>query len=128
MLTVRAVLDVSRYFTNSQNIVELAVGERLFSQGDAGETMYAILEGELEIVVDGATVDRVSTGRLVGETAIIESAPRSATVVAVAPCRLAAVNRRHFLFMVHEAPTFALDVMREMAERLRHSRGGIVSS
>jgi len=117
------VLDVARYFKNSKNIVELPAGETLFAQGDTGDTMYAILEGEIDIVVDGTTVDHVATGRLVGETAIIESAPRSATVVAVTPCRLAAVDRSHFLFMVHEAPTFALDVMREMAERLRHARG-----
>jgi CRP-like cAMP-binding protein len=121
------VLDAEKYFRNSKNIVELGAGQTLFSQGDTGETMYAILEGELEIQVDGTAVDRVSTGRLVGETAIIESAPRSATVVAVTPTRLAVVDRAHFLFMVHEAPTFALDVMREMAERLRHARGGAVS-
>jgi CRP-like cAMP-binding protein len=122
------VLDAEKYFRNSQNILELGAGETLFSQGDAGETMYAVLEGELEIQVDGTAVDRISTGRLVGETAIIESAPRSATVVAVTPVRLAAVDRKHFLFMVHEAPTFALDVMAEMAERLRHARGGAASA
>jgi CRP-like cAMP-binding protein len=121
------VLDVSKYFRNTQNVVELDAGERLFSQGDPGDTMYAILDGELAIEVDGTTVDRISTGRLLGETAIIESAPRGATVVAVSTCRLAVVDRAHFLFMVHEAPTFALDVMREMAERLRHARGGAVS-
>ena len=121
------MLDVSKYFRNTQNVVELDAGERLFSQGDAGDTMYAVLDGELVIEVDGTTVDRISTGRLLGETAIIESAPRGATVVAVSTCRLAVVDRAHFLFMVHEAPTFALDVMREMAERLRHARGGAVS-
>ena len=121
------MLDVSKYFRNTQNVVELDAGERLFSQGDPGDTMYAILDGELAIEVDGTTVDRISTGRLLGETAIIESAPRGATVVAVSTCRLAVVDRAHFLFMVHEAPTFALDVLREMAERLRHARGGAVS-
>jgi CRP-like cAMP-binding protein len=122
------VLDAEKYFRNSTNITELGAGETLFSQGDTGETMYAILEGELEIQVDGTAVDRVSRGRLLGETAIIESAPRSATVVALVPTRLAVVDRSRFLFMVHEAPTFALDVMREMAERLRHARGGAAGS
>ena len=122
------MVDLSKYLRNTKSIVELDAGQRLFSQGDPGDTMYAILDGEVVIEVDGTTVDRVSTGRLLGETAIIESAPRSATVVAVTPCRLAAVDRAHFLFMVHEAPTFALDVMREMAERLRHARGGAVTS
>ena len=98
------MLDVSKYFRNTQNVVELDAGERLFSQGDPGDTMYAILDGELAIEVDGTTVDRISTGRLLGETAIIESAPRGATVVAVSTCRLAVVDRAHFLFMVHEAP------------------------
>jgi len=119
------VLDVAKYFRNPANVVELAAGERLFSQGDVGETMYAVLEGTLDIIIDDTVVDQASAGRLVGEMAIIESAPRSATVVAVTPCQLAPVDRRHFLFLVHETPTFAVDVMREMAERLRHAHGDI---
>ena len=49
-------------------------------------------------------------------------------MVAVTPCRLAVIDRAHLLFTVHEAPTFALDVMRELAERLRHAWGGALST
>jgi CRP-like cAMP-binding protein len=80
------VLDVTKYFRNPTKVVELDAGERLFSQGDSGDTMYAILEGEPEVQINGQTVDRVSTGRLLGETAIIESAPRRRTAWPARPC------------------------------------------
>ncbi len=115
-----AVTDFTKYFKEPKTVVELAPGETLFAQGDTGDAMYALLEGEIDIVVGGTPVDRVASGRLIGEMAIVDATPRSASAVAVTACRLAKVDRRQFLFMVHEAPTFAIDVMREMAERLRH--------
>jgi CRP/FNR family transcriptional regulator, cyclic AMP receptor protein len=54
-----------------------------------------------------------------GEMAIVDSSPRSATVVAVTDTKLAVIDRRMFLFLVQETPMFALQVMSNMAERLR---------
>jgi len=51
--------------------------------------------------------------------AIVDSSPRSATVVAVTDTKLAVIDRKMFLFLVHETPTFALHVMSGMAQRLR---------
>jgi CRP-like cAMP-binding protein len=54
-----------------------------------------------------------------GEMALIDSQPRSATAVALTDCSLAVIDEKRFLFMVHETPFFALDIMRILAERLR---------
>jgi CRP/FNR family cyclic AMP-dependent transcriptional regulator len=55
--------------------------------------------------------------------ALIDAKPRSLSAVARTDCKLAAVDRQRFSFMVTETPYFALHVMQVMAERLRR-RGG----
>ena len=61
----------------------------------------------------------VGKGGLVGEMALIDDSPRSADAVARTDCLLTPVDERRFLFLVHETPMFALQVMTVMAERLR---------
>ena len=51
--------------------------------------------------------------------AIIDKSPRALTAVAAKDCSLAVIDQREFLFLVHETPTFALEVMSSLAERLR---------
>ena len=51
--------------------------------------------------------------------AIVDSSPRSGTVVAVTDTKLAVINQGTFLFLVQETPMFALQVMSTIAERLR---------
>ncbi|MEI8240134.1 MAG: cyclic nucleotide-binding domain-containing protein [Actinomycetota bacterium] len=112
--------DLSKYFRNPRDPVDLEPGAVLFQQGDAGDSMYAVLEGELDVIIDGTVVDHIAPGRIFGEMALVEHSPRSATMRASSACRLARVDQRQFLFMVHETPTFALDVMKELIERLHH--------
>jgi CRP/FNR family transcriptional regulator, cyclic AMP receptor protein len=49
----------------------------------------------------------------------LSEAPRSLTAIATEPSVLAVIDVKAFLFLVHETPTFALQVMRSMAERIR---------
>jgi CRP-like cAMP-binding protein len=114
--------DFSKYFNNARDPLTLEPGAVLFQQGDPGDSMFAVIEGELDVVVDGAVVDHIGVGRIFGEVALVERSPRTATVVASSRCVLASVDQRQFTFMVHETPRFALDVMKELFERLRHSR------
>ena len=51
--------------------------------------------------------------------AIVSDAPRSLTAVATEPSTLAVINDKTFLFLVHETPMFAIQVMRSMATRIR---------
>ncbi len=55
------------------------------------------------------------------EMAIISDAPRSLTAVAIEESELAVIDHRTFLFLVHETPIFALDVMRTLADRIREA-------
>ena len=106
-----------------------AAGEFVFKAGDPGQTMYIITEGEVDILDgSGTTLDTAGPGSIVGELALIDDEPRSATVVAKNACRLVAVDRRRFEYMVQETPFFALAVMKVIADRLRKTSARISSN
>ena len=96
-----------------------AAGQFVFKAGDPGETMYVVMEGEVEILDGSVLLETAGPGSIVGELALIDDEPRSATVVAKTDCRLVPVDRRRFQYMVQETPFFALAVMKVLADRLR---------
>ncbi len=108
-----------KYFRNSEDAQIFRAGQVIFSEGDPGTMMYAIVEGEVDIVVADQVVNTIPAGSIVGEMALIDHSPRSATAVARTLCRLVPVDERRFLFMVQQTPNFSLDVMRILATRLR---------
>ena len=58
-------------------------------------------------------------GGIVGEMALVDGSPRSATVRASKPSTVIPISERRFLFLVQETPFFAIKVMQVMAARLR---------
>ena len=86
--------------------------------------MYVVQEGEVEVVVDGKTIDTLGPGSIFGEMALIDHSPRSATVVAKSDCRVVPLDETRFMQHVHRTPFFALQVMRIMTERLRRRMSG----
>jgi CRP/FNR family transcriptional regulator, cyclic AMP receptor protein len=97
-----------------------SAGQHIFTVGQPGDTMYVVKEGEVEVVVNGKVVDTVSPGGIFGEMALIDKQPRSATAVAKTDCKLVSVNEERFQRLVKQTPHFAIQVMRVMAQRLRH--------
>lgn len=112
-------MKVSGVFRNAEATIEVADGEVVFEQGDAGTEMYGIVEGAVELTANGHVVAKLGPDEVFGELAIIDGSPRMATARAIGPTTLAAIDRRRFLFLVHETPTFAIQVMSALAERLR---------
>ena len=106
-------------FRHAKTIESFAAGQKIFAAGDLGDTMYAIQDGEVDIVIDGKVVETATAGAIFGEMALIDDAPRSADAIARTECHLVPVDKQHFLFMVTETPNFALQVMHIMANRLR---------
>ena len=100
-------------------VVTLAPGEALFNKGEPGHLMYVVKSGYLQILDGNYVYETVSVGGIVGEMAIVDGSPRSATVRAIQPSIVIPIDERRFLFMVQQTPFFALRVMRVMAARLR---------
>jgi CRP/FNR family transcriptional regulator, cyclic AMP receptor protein len=108
-------------FKHSKDAVEIEPGEHLFSEGEQGDTMFVVLDGAVEILHGGNVVETIGAGGIIGELALIDASPRSASAVAATPSRIVRVDKREFTFLVQEHPTFALQVMAVMAERLRRA-------
>lgn len=97
-------------------------GDLLFQQGDMGDAAYIIIEGTAEILVDtpGGQIAVASVGKndIVGEIAILCDVPRTATVRVTAPLTTLRISKELFFQMVNEFPQMAVEIMRELAQRL----------
>jgi len=112
-------MNPAELFRREPDPVVLAPGQVLFREGDAGDVMFVLLEGTAAIMVGTRVVETAAPGALLGEMAIIDSSPRSATVVASTSCRLARIDLRRFHFLVQQTPFFATHVMKVLVERVR---------
>jgi CRP/FNR family transcriptional regulator, cyclic AMP receptor protein len=98
-------------------------GEVIFREGDPAQELYVVKSGSIEVRHGNRLLETLSEGGIVGEMALIDAAPRSATVIAKTDTTLVPVGEKQFLFMVSHTPHFALNVMRVLARRLRATRG-----
>lgn len=115
-------------FRNHPKLRSVPASHVLFQQGDPGDFMYVLISGTAEIRVGDVVVEHAERGTIVGEMAVIDKSPRSATVVASTDCSFAVIDERRFQFLVDETPRFAIEVMRVMARRLRQSDQGLAIS
>ena len=81
--------------------------------------MFVILKGEVDILVDETVMESVGAGEIIGEMALIEDLPRSASASAKTACELVAIDEKRFHDLVKKTPPFAMRVMKTMADRLR---------
>jgi len=112
-------LDFAQMFRNDDGAYAVAAGTKIFSEGDPGDSLYVILDGEVDILVHGRRVQRLRAGEVFGEMALVENRPRNAQAVAHSAARLVAIDERRFLFLVGQTPWFALGLLRLLAARLR---------
>ena len=97
----------------------------LFREGEPGDAMYVVRSGRLAVEIDGAGDEPVrlaGRGQVIGELALLDAAPRSATVRAVRDSTVVELTREHFESLVAGRPEIALALARELGDRLRHSR------
>jgi signal transduction histidine kinase len=94
-------------------------GEVIFRYGDVGRELFIVQSGKVEIVQNDRVLETLSDFEVFGEMALIDSAPRSATAVAVTDASLVPVSEEQFLFLISSAPQFVMNVMRVLTRRLR---------
>ena len=115
-------------FRHDPEFIALNSGEVLFHKGDVGDSMYVLIEGKAEISIDGVFFEKIESGSLVGEMAVIDGSPRYATVTAESKCKFVVVNKNRFHFLVEETPGFAIEVMKVMSSRLKRADQRVIDS
>lgn len=108
-------------FSREPDLRTYKAGTPIFSKGDPGDCMFVIVEGDVDIHVNGVAVNHLKAGAVFGEMALIDAQPRSGSAVAATDCRLAAISEKRFLRLIEQTPRFALQIMRVMTERLRRN-------
>lgn len=97
--------------------------EIIVRQGEAGDGLFVIQEGQLEILSESdgrETRLRVAgKGELIGEMAVFERQVRSATVRALGEARVLTVDRKNFLPRINEDPSLAFRIVETMSGRIR---------
>ncbi len=96
-----------------------AEGEKIFVQDDDADCMYVVRSGSVGIVASGAVLETVGPNGTFGELALIDHGTRSATAVAREQTEVAVIDEKAFLYFVERNPGFALDLMRQLAKRIR---------
>jgi CRP/FNR family cyclic AMP-dependent transcriptional regulator len=98
--------------------LDLPVGKELTHQGATGNEFLIVLDGEVDVVIDGNVVASRGPGDYFGEIALLDDRPRVATVVAKTPVSVEVIGRREFKALVDDQPEIAQQLLATMAQRL----------
>lgn len=110
--------EMELFFSDEARITAPA-GAVVVREGEAGDQMFVLLTGELVITVQDKRIDYLLPGMILGEMAMIDDRPRSATVTAATDSTLVCLNRARFQELISRSPEFALRVMNIMSVRTR---------
>jgi CRP-like cAMP-binding protein len=97
-------------------------GQRILRQGFGGTNFYVILEGEAEVIIDGASRRRMGKGDFFGEIAILLDEPSSADVVALTPLHCLVLPGSELTDWLKTKPTVAVRMLQTEARRLRSAQ------
>ena len=112
-------MSASAETEKSIRIESYAAKENIFEEGQEGDCMYIVKDGEVDLFYRGKFLATIQKGGIFGEMALIDYLTRSATATARTDCQLVPVDEKHFTRLVQETPAFALQVMRILVQRLR---------
>lgn len=99
--------------------VEAEQGSVLIDQGRVGQECYVIIDGRAGVWIGDEHVATLEPGSMVGEMALVDHRPRSATVVAETALQLIAFDTKHFKQLLEEMPKAHDRVMQILSARMR---------
>lgn len=101
-----------------------ADGEIIIREGDVGDCMFVIQEGQAEVLIrsgeDEVLLGVLEPGAFFGEMAVFERDVRSATIRALGKTRVITVDKKNFMRRVHEDPALAFRLVETMSHRVRN--------
>lgn len=96
-------------------------GERIMQEGEMGDSMYLIVDGVVQVFKGPRVVVELSERECVGEMAILDSEPRSASVVARGAVRALRIEREDFYELMNEKAEIARGIIKVLTRRLRNT-------
>ena len=103
-----------------------SAGTAIQTPNDPGRMMYIIAKGVVAVQVENVTVEQICEGGIFGEMGVVDHHAHTASIVAVTDVTLFALTEQQFLRLIGAKPTFALRVMRVLAQRIRNMNSRLV--
>jgi CRP/FNR family cyclic AMP-dependent transcriptional regulator len=102
--------------------ISYEMGDVLFNQNEVSDSTYVIVEGKVDVWINGARdrikVAELGAGEMVGEMGVLCDKPRSATIEAASHVVALKIGREVFFDMLTQFPQMSFAVMRELARRV----------
>jgi CRP-like cAMP-binding protein len=112
-------IDMRMFAQRAGASISFAAGSIVFNKGDAGNCMYVVQSGVIEMVIGDTVIEMCGPNEAIGFMSMVDGATRSSTARVKEPCELSLIDQRKFRFMIDEVPNFALYIMGAMARRIR---------
>lgn len=106
-----------------QYVVKHDAGSVIFRDGDPGKEMYHVLKGRVSLMKGDRKITDVSEGKTLGALSFLLFSPRPSTAVAVDDVELVVLNNENIDNLMNEFPSLVVEILREMAVRLRETNG-----
>lgn len=94
-------------------------GDEVFAEGEAGDALYLVIDGKVRVHKQDRVIAGLGERECFGEMAILDAAPRSATVTAVNDTNLLKLTREDFQDIMAEKPEIAMGIIKVLTRRLR---------
>jgi CRP-like cAMP-binding protein len=102
-------------------LVDFKAGEVLMTEGQPGHEFYAIVDGEVGVTSEGKTLAKLGPGAYVGEQALLDPGPRTATVTALRDTQAVLLSSREFYAAIDDVPGLSRKLLTGLAKRLRQA-------
>ena len=99
--------------------VDFPAGREIAKQGESGIGFHMILDGEVDVSVDGKSHAKLGVGSYFGEMSLLDGGPRSATVTAVTDLKTVSLTSWDFTALLDQYPEIARKLLVELCGRLR---------
>ena len=99
--------------------VDVDAGTVLMTEGRSGQEFFVIVEGTVDVTRGGRHLGPLEAGDFLGEIALIDDGPRTATATTTSSCRLLVLAHREFHTLIDDHADVRAAVMQALAERVR---------
>ncbi len=115
-------INMLMFARNAGTTMSFPAGSLIFSEGDAGNCVYVVQSGVVEILTDDKVADVCGPNDALGFMTVIDGGKHTATARVRETAELSIIDERKFRFMIDEVPNFAYYIMKAMAHRIRGMR------
>jgi signal transduction histidine kinase len=123
--------DLERLYEMAET-VSVPAGQLVLREGDTGDSLYIVLEGELEVTKrrggQEVVLSSYEPGQFFGEMALLERAPRSASVRTLRESRMLAIDQAAFQTLLSRSPSAPFNILRTVTSRLRSTESMLIQN